>query len=92
LTENNRLSSENNKLAYMANDLNEQLITANERCNQRIQELMSAYQSNVDKFIKNNQETLVHLAEINSLNLIPEGVNLLKLKQNILLSESSQEQ
>ncbi len=92
LIENNRLSSENNKLAYMADDLNEQLITANGRCNQRIQELMSAYQSNADKFIKNHQETLVQFAEINSLNLIKtEGDDLLKLNQNVLLSENSQE-
>jgi len=94
LKENNRLLAENNKANQEVATLSEQLRIANDKCNERIQELISVYESNADEFLKNHQATLVQLTENMkvSLNLIKaDGNNLSNLMNNILLHNINRE-
>jgi len=90
LTEKNRLSEENDRLADTIADLNECLKNANESCDARIK----ALNYNADKFIKNHQETLAQLTENMKISLdlikIKED-DLSHLKKNMLLSENNLE-
>ena len=90
LTEKNRLTVENDRLTDTIADLNIRLKNATERCDTRIKAL-NYY---VDKFTKNNQETLAQLTENIkiSLNLIKiEEDDLSQLKKEIMLSENNLE-
>lgn len=94
LAEKNRLNDENYKLTGEVSILNEQLKTINARCNERIQALLTDYETNAEEFIKNHQERMVQLAENmnSSLNLIKtEEDRLADLKMKMFLSEHNQE-
>ncbi|MBU4438334.1 MAG: hypothetical protein KJ779_02085, partial [Firmicutes bacterium] len=93
LTEKNRLTEENNQLSQKLFVLNEQLKASNQNYNERIQELISIYESNAEEFIKNHQKTLSQLTENikNSLSLVKfEGDDLSNLKK-ILFAEKNHE-
>lgn len=94
LAEKNRLNDENHKLTGEVSILNEQLKTINARCNERIQALLTDYETNAEEFIENHQERMVQLAENmnSSLNLIKtEKDRLADLKMKMFLSEHNQE-
>lgn len=95
LTEKNRLAEENIKLSQETFILNGQLRTANQNCDERIQKLTAAYESNADEFEKSYQKTLTQLTENmkSSLNLInAEGDELSNFMKKARIAENNPEQ
>lgn len=95
LTEKNRLAEENIKLSQETFILNEQLRTANQNCDERIQKLTAAYESNADEFEKSYQKTLTQLTENMKSSLIlinAEGDELSNFMKKARIAENNPEQ